>query len=89
MSAILKPEPFETIFDHGVTDAEIQALTDGYPETQEEYFYGLDHDSAYADLFRLYRLRGDTDKAAYFMEKIEDNSFKFQFKARPCCSVHS
>ncbi len=89
MSAVLKIPRLETIFDHGITDSEMLVLTDGCPETQEEYFYALDQDSAYADLYRLYSLRNDADKAAFFVEQIIDNGFKNQFKMRPCCSVHS
>lgn len=89
MSAVLKTEYFETIYDHNVTADEILAMNDGYPETREEYFEVLGHDSAMAGLYRLYSLRGDAEKAIFYMEKIQDNSFKFQFKARPCCSVHS
>jgi|GEM_PF-936213 len=89
MSAILKPEPLETIFDHGITDDELWQLTDGNPEPLDEYLYGLSQDSAYADLYRLYGIRGNTDRALYFMEQIQDQGFKFQFKARPCCAVHS
>ena len=86
MSAVLKPEKIETIYDHGVTESEILALTNGYPETQEEYFEALSQDGAYADLFRLYRLRGNKDKASYYLERIEDPAFKNQFKMRPCCA---
>ncbi|MEI6333245.1 MAG: hypothetical protein WCS87_01690 [Methylococcaceae bacterium] len=89
MSVILKINQLETIFNHEITAAELLALANGYEETQKEYFYGLDQDSAYADLYRLYILRGDTDKAAFFIEKIKDNQFKIQFKTRPCCSVNS
>ena len=62
MSAIIKSEHIETIFDHGVTDVEMLELTDGYPESKEEYIYGLDQDSAYADLHRLYIMRNDADR---------------------------
>lgn len=91
MNAILQtqPEVFETIYDHQVTDDEIIAMNDGYLETREEYFEALDHDSAMASLYYLYSLRGDAPKALFFMEQIRDNGFKFQFKVRPCCSVHS
>ena len=67
MSAVLNHPKLETIFDHGITDAEILALTDGYPESREEYLYALDQDSAYADLYRLYSIRNDANKAAFFL----------------------
>ncbi len=89
MNAVVKEHPIETIYDHGITDAEILQLTDGYPETKEEYFYALGQDSAYADLYRLYVIRGNNDKASFYLEKIQDIGFKNQFKMRPCCAVHS
>lgn len=89
MSAVLNYSKLETIFDHGITEAEHITLTDGYNETTEDYFHGLDKDSAYADLYRLYSIRGDVNKAAFFLDKIQDLDFKNQFKMRPCCAVHS
>ena len=89
MSAVVKEKPVETIFDHGVTDDEILKLTNGYPESKEDYFYALSQDSAYADLYRLYVIRGDIDKAAFFLDQVQDITFRNQFKTRPCCSVHS
>jgi hypothetical protein len=89
MSAVLNHQIIETIFDHGVTDAEMLALTDGYPESRENYLYSLDQDSAYADLYRLYSIRNDANKASFFLEQIKDSSFKNQFKMRPCCAAHS
>ena len=88
MSAVLKTEEFETIYDHHVTDDEILAMNDGYPETRDEYFEALGHDSAMAGLYHLYKLRGQPDKAAYYLDQIHDIPFRNQFKIRPCC-VHS
>jgi hypothetical protein len=87
MVVIFKTNQLETIFNHEVTLDELLMLNNGYQETKEEYFYGLDQDSANADLYRLYQLRGTIDKAAFFAEKIKDPQFKSQFKTRPCCFV--
>jgi hypothetical protein len=89
MNAVVKQNHIETIYDHSITDAEMQQLTAGYPEPKEEYFYALDKDSAYADLFRLYTMRHDENKAAFFLNQIEDASFRRQLTMRPCCAGHS
>ncbi|WP_394752807.1 hypothetical protein [Crenothrix sp.] len=89
MNAVVKTKDIETIFDHNITSDEILALTDGYQESQEDYLYALDQDSAFADLYRLYSLRGNSDKALFFCDQITDIAFKNQFKARPCCAAHS
>ena len=89
MSAVLKENHIETIFDHGVTDDERLVLAKGYAESIDDYLYGLDQDSAYADLYRLYIIRKDTDQASAFLEKIKEPGFKNQFKMRPCCAMHS
>ncbi len=89
MNAVVKESHVETIYDHGITDAEMQQLTAGYPEPKDEYFYALSQDSAYADLFRLYTMRHDENKAAFFLNQIQDGSFRRQLTMRPCCAVHS
>jgi hypothetical protein len=89
MSAVVKEKSIETIYDHNVTDAEILVMTDGYPETKDEYFYALSQDSAYADLYRLYIIRNDPAKADYFVAQITEKAFRDQIKMRPCCAVHS
>ena len=89
MNAVVKEKSIETIYNHNVTEAEILQLTNGYPESKEEYIYALGQDSAYADLYRLYAIRHETDKAFFYLEQIQDSGFKNQFKMRPCCAVHS
>jgi len=89
----LNSQGFETIYDHGITDDEILEMCDGYPETREEYFEVLSHDSAMSDLFRLYRMRGQPEKSDHYLEQINDdlfrNQIKMMLKMRPCCLVHS
>lgn len=89
MNAVVKNNHIETIIDHGATDNERLALTNGYAESISDYLYGLNQDGAYADLYRLYVARGEDDKASFYLEQIQDSGFKNQFKMRPCCSVHS
>ncbi len=89
MSTVVNTKKIESIYDYDVTDNELLQLTDGYPESKEDYFYGLSQDSAYADLYRLFVLREDHNKAALFLSMIKDDRFKQQFITRPCCAVHS
>ena len=89
MSAVVQEKHVETIYDHGVTESEILQMTDGYPETKEEYFEVLSSDGALADLYRLYVIRDQPEKAMFYLEQIQDAGFKNQFKMRPCCAVHS
>ena len=86
MTASLSNKTIETIYDHSVTNDEILKLTNGYPESHEEYFYGLDQDSAYADLYGLYVIRNEAEKASFYLEQIQDSGFRNQFKMRPCCA---
>lgn len=89
MAAVLQEKTIETIYDHGVTEAEILTMTKGYPETREEYFEVISSDGAFADLYRLYVIRNQPEKALFYLEQIQDIGFKNQFKMRPCCAVHS
>lgn len=84
MSAVLKPQHIETIFDYAVTELELKTLLFGDVETVSEYSEFIDSDSAYADISRLFRLRGDNDSADKFINKISDNELKTQFKTTPC-----
>jgi hypothetical protein len=88
MSAILKPEPLETIFDHGVTDMEMAQLFGGYPEPRDEYLDGLGYDSLQVDIVRLYRLRGQPDIADKHIHAITDPAIRTELSTR-ACAVHS
>ena len=70
MSAVLRLEKIETIFDHGVTDEEFMSLY-GFTETREDYEYALGQNDAYRDLYSLYLNRGDSVKAETFLAKID------------------
>lgn len=68
----------ETIYDHGVTEQELTVLFGPVDEreTREEYFAFLSPDSAYADLYLLYRWRGQFDRAVQFLDHIQDERYR-------------
>jgi hypothetical protein len=80
MSAVVKQKQIETIFDHDVTEDELTLLF-GAPDerlTQDEYleFRQEDHDSRYADLFRLFDLRHDSKQAEYYLSFINESDYR-------------
>lgn len=75
----------ETIYDHGVTEQELNILYFSDPDTQDEYLMGLSQDSAYADLVRLYRIRDDDLHVDLFINRIKNRELRQQFKMIPCC----
>lgn len=75
----------ETIYDHGVTERELNILYFDDPDPRDEYMNGLSQDSAYADLVRLYRTRGDEARAESFLDRIQNQELRQQFKLIPCC----
>lgn len=83
MSAVLKPEKLETIFNHEVTEAEFEELL-GEPESLDDYLYALSQDSAYAHLYFLYDLRGDSQTAKAFLAKIQDKNYRRDISLSGC-----
>lgn len=75
----------ETIYDHGVTEQELNVLYFDDPDAQDEYLTGLSQDNAYADLVTLYRMRGDDARAESFVGHIQSKELRQQFKMIPCC----
>lgn len=87
MNAVLKRKHIETIFDYGVTESELKAILFGDIETPDEYVEFLDQDGAYADLSKLFRLRGDTISATKFIGMISNNELKTQYMTIPCAEA--
>ncbi|MDD2725399.1 MAG: hypothetical protein PHH59_15445 [Methylovulum sp.] len=86
MSAILKTEPLETIFNHGITDDEFEAIFD-FIETQADYEAHLSATDALIDLHKLYQLRNDTTQADRFFSRLDTKS---QQRLRlHCCIVNN
>lgn len=75
----------ETIYDHGVTEQELDVLYFDDPDSKDDYLAGLSQDSAYADLVRLYRMRDDDAQIENFINHIQNRELRQQVKMTPCC----
>ena len=65
----------ETIFEHDVTKLEIIKITSCGPHkdfrTKEAYAKLTDIDTIYMDLYKLYTLRDQVEKAESFLKKVK------------------
>lgn len=84
MSAVLQEKPIETIYDHNPTALELEELT---CLTEEEYQQFVSQDTAFAELYWLYDMRGDHDKAAKYLGMIQDKLYKISITMN-CCHNH-
>lgn len=90
MNAILKTDTrFESIYDHGVTAEELNALFDGCPEPKDEYFEGLGADSLMVDIIHLYQLRQQPDKVSQYQQRIKNPMIRTEMLTQGCCEAHS
>ncbi len=80
----------ETVLDHEPTEVELDELlgTGDERDTPEEYLEFLDSDSANADLFRLFWMRGDAATARSYLARIDDPLYR-QSVSLPGCHDHS
>jgi hypothetical protein len=66
----------ETIFEHDVTKLEIEKITSCAPHkdfrTKETYTKVTDVDTMYMDLYRLFTIRDDVEKAESFLKKVKE-----------------
>jgi hypothetical protein len=66
----------ETIFEHDVTKLEIEKITSCGPHkdfrTKEVYAKVTDIDTIYTDLYKLYTLRDQVEKAEGFLKKVKE-----------------
>jgi hypothetical protein len=71
----------ETIFEHNVTKKELELLKGFNPvgriSSRESYLKERNEDRSFADLYRLYVLRGDNIKAEEFLDRIHDKRYKY------------
>ncbi len=71
----------ETIFDHNVTGVEIELLNSFIPSrvirNKDKYMVNVDIDKSNADLFHLYILRGESNEAEKYLNKIKDPKYKY------------
>ncbi len=90
MSAVLKPNNFETIFDFKPTEAELDYfLGRGEDrETQEEYLEFMTADGAYGDIYHLLYDRGDIKQATAYLDRIADARHR-QSVSQPSCQDDS
>ena len=69
------------IFYHKITPDEIKVLDKMTPgrkiDEKSIYESSTDDDLINADLFRLYTIRGEKQKAQLFFSKIKDNTLKY------------
>jgi hypothetical protein len=66
----------ETIFEHDVTKLEIEKITSCAPHkdfrTKETYTKVTDADTIYMDLYKLFTIRNDIEKAESFLKKVKE-----------------
>jgi hypothetical protein len=64
----------ETIFDHNVTGVELEVLNSFIPSKaigkRENYLEKTDGEKSFTDLYHLYVLRGESDKAEKYLNQI-------------------
>ena len=69
------------IFYHNITPDEINKLDKMTPgrkiDEKGHYENSTDDDLSNADLFRLYTIRGDKEKAILYFSKIKDKTLKY------------
>lgn len=66
----------ETIFDHVVTPDEVVAIK-GLAMTKKEYLDLVTHaDTAYSDLYSLFIIRENPNKAQEYFNKIESSGLR-------------
>lgn len=68
----------ETVFDHSVTEDELEYLFDDSHITKEEYLsYGDNQTQAYTFIYYLYRYRNNLEKAQEYLDKIPNTFHKW------------
>lgn len=73
-----------TIYRHNVTADEIKSLRRIIPgrriDNRDDYEKTMNEDLKYADLFRLYMIRGEKERAMNYYDKIEDKVLRYLLK---------
>jgi hypothetical protein len=66
----------ETIFEHNITKLEIEMLTSCAPHKhrwdKDKYLQFSDADTVNSDLYRLFIIRNQNEKAESYLEKIKE-----------------
>lgn len=75
----------DTIYDHNVSEKELHILDKMTPgriidHNRQNYMKYCSSDLLFADLFRLYDLRGDNHKSQFYFDQIQDVTLKYLLK---------
>jgi hypothetical protein len=70
----------ETIFDHNPTADELYKITNFEDTTIKQYQIALTSDCALADLWILFKIRGDKQTAQRYFDKIKSKKYKWKLK---------
>lgn len=74
----------ETIYNHNITSNELKLLDKMTPgrviNNQSNYESSYSSDIFYADLYRLYNMRGNIALADFYFNKIQDQMLKYLLK---------
>jgi len=70
----------ETIFDHDLTADELYKLTGFEDTTYKQYQIALTPNCALGDLWTLFKIRGDTQKAQEYFDRIKSKKYKWTLK---------
>ncbi|MFM8443938.1 MAG: hypothetical protein ACKN9W_11445 [Methylococcus sp.] len=90
MNAVAKTVArLESIYDHGITDAELDEMFFGQPEPMDEYFQGFDQEDLLVDIVQLYRMRNDQQKVNHYISLISDAAIRAEMLTRGCCEARS
>lgn len=73
--SIQENRKMETIFDHNVTKRELEMLT-GFDDFTLDDLDNITQIGNYAMLYDLYSLRGNDEKALYYLNMIPDSDWK-------------
>jgi len=72
----LKEKPMETIFEHNVTKLEIEKLTSCVPNKtkrdKDKYLRYSDIDTINSDLYMLFIIRDQNEKAESYLKKVKE-----------------
>ena len=69
----------ETIFDHDITEKEIEFIT-GFPNTTKENYLSYRSDwGIFTDLYYLYRYRKNKEKADYYFNLCDRSMYFYLF----------
>lgn len=71
----------DTIYEHNISEEELKILskmtTGRVISIKKYYLYNLDDDLKNADLYRLYSIRGKSNIAKKYLDRIEDDILKY------------